>query len=96
MTDNGGWNPMPNNTARPARKQVPRARGEELWRLSHGEKIAPCELRDDTNVGAGFEVLIRHDDEPIIGRRCLNEAEARYYVETFRQDYARSGWAETT
>jgi len=54
-----------------------------------------CELRGDTNVGAGFEVLIRHDDEPIIGGRCLNEAEARYYAETFRQDYARSGWTQT-
>jgi hypothetical protein len=60
----------------------------------HGEKIASCELRDDTNVDAGFDVLIRHDDEPIIGRRCLNEAEARYYGEAFAQDYRRSGWSD--
>jgi hypothetical protein len=48
MTDNGGWNPMPNDTAWPSSKQKPRTRGEELWRLTHDGKIASCELRDDT------------------------------------------------
>jgi hypothetical protein len=94
MTNGSNWNPMPNNTARPTPKRTPRARGEELWLLSHDDRIASCELRNDTNVGEGFEVLVRHDDEPIIGRRCHNEAEARYYGETFRQDYARGGWKE--
>src|SRR5439155_10879334 len=83
-TDNGGWNPMPNNTARPAPKQAARSRGEELWRLTHDGRVASCELRDDTNISAGFEIVIRHDDEPIIGRRCVDETEARYYGVAFR------------
>ena len=69
--DSGGWNPRPNNTARPT---------------------PVCELCDDTNVGAGCEVVIRHDDEIILGRRCIGEAEARYYANAFRQDHARGGW----
>ena len=73
MTDNGHWNPMPNNTA----------------------GSTPSERRDDTGITAGHEVVIRHDDEIIIGRRCLGETEARYYANAFRQDYARSGWAES-
>ena len=84
---------MPNNTAWTTPKRTPRARGEELWRLWQGEKIASCELRDDTAIGAGFEILIRHNDEIMIGRRCIGEAEARCYANAFRQDYARSGWA---
>ena len=59
-----------------------------------GEHIASCELRDDTAVGAGFELVVRHDDEPIVGRRCLTESEARYYANAFRQDYVRNGWTE--
>jgi hypothetical protein len=79
------------------------ARGEELWRLAKVREsdlavvsIASCELRDDSNVGAGWEVLVRHDDEIIVGRRCESEAMARYYANVFRQDYARSGWAGTS
>jgi hypothetical protein len=97
MSD-GGWNPMPNNTARPAPKPAARARGEELWRLTSKDpdsgsfRVVSCELRDDSNVGAGFEILVRQDDEIILGRRGVNEAEARYYANAFKQDYARSGW----
>ena len=94
MADNGGWNPMPNNTARSTPPRTPRTRGEELWRLSQGEKIASCELRDDTSITAGYEVVIRHDDEIIIGRRSIGETEAKYYANAFRQDYVRSGWSE--
>ena len=85
---------MPNNTARAAAKQAPLARGAELWRLTHGDRVASCELRDDSRVGAGWEVLVRHDDEIIVGRRCESEAMARFYAETFRQDYARAGRTE--
>jgi hypothetical protein len=86
---------MPNNTARSARARKPRERGEELWRLGHEGRIASCELRDDTQIGAGFEVIVRHDGEIMIGRRCIDEGEARYYANAFRQDYARSGWNDT-
>jgi hypothetical protein len=81
-----GWKPMP----------MPRVRGEELWRLTHGDRVVSCELRDDYKRRPGFEVIIRHDDGSIIGQRCLNEAEARYYAETFRQEYVRSGWTDSS
>jgi hypothetical protein len=87
---------MPDNTARLTLVRTPRARGRELWRLSHNGTIASCELRDDTRIIAGYDVVIRHDDEIMIGRRCLGETEARYYANAFRQDYMRSGWSEAS
>lgn len=84
------WNPMPNNIMRPTPAQKPRVRGEEAWCLSRGERIATCELRDDTEAGAGWEVVVRHDDEIIVGRRCDDEGEARYYADAFKHDYLRS------
>lgn len=83
------WSP-PGRKVQPS---TPRPRGEELWRLEQQGRVASCELRDDSRVGAGFEILVRHDDEPIIGRRCVSETEARYYANAFPQDYARSGWS---
>lgn len=82
------WNPTPPGW-RPIPTPTPRARGEEAWRLTDRARVASCELRDDLTVGAGFEVLIRIDDEIIVGRRCGDEAEARYVASAFQQDYAR-------
>jgi hypothetical protein len=102
MTDNERWNPTPPGWT-PTPAQRPRPRGEEVWRLVRNipresgdvaEHIASCELRDDSAAGAGFEVLIRHDDEIIVGRRCGDEAEARYCADVFRQDYVRTGWRQ--
>jgi hypothetical protein len=90
------WNPMPNNRSLPASKQTPRERGEQVWRLTQGARLASCELRDDTAADAGWEVRIRHDDELIVGLRCENETMARYYANAFRQDYARTGWTEAS
>src|SRR5215831_13388771 len=83
-----GWKPMPSPT--------PHARSEELWRLGHDGRVASCELRDDTGITAGYELVIRHDDEIILGQRRIGETEAKYYANAFRQDYVRSGWSETS
>jgi hypothetical protein len=53
MTDTGGWNPMPNTTARTTPAQTPRTRGETLWQATHNGKVMTCELRDDSSRGAG-------------------------------------------
>jgi hypothetical protein len=92
MTDER-WNPTPPGW-KPIPTPTPRARGKQLWRLEHESRVVSCELRDDRTIGAGFEIIIRHDDEIMIGRRCIGEAEAHYYANAFRQDYARSGWTE--
>jgi hypothetical protein len=61
-------------------------------RLAHNGCVASCDLRDDREIGAGFEVIVKYDDEIMIGRRCVSEGEARYYANAFEQDYVRSGW----
>ena len=66
---------MPSPTPEPAVK--------EAWRVSRQGRTASCELRDDTGAGAGWEVLVRHDDEIILGRRCENEPMAGYYANAF-------------
>ncbi|HVZ21747.1 MAG TPA: hypothetical protein VG871_11825 [Vicinamibacterales bacterium] len=81
-----GWTPMPERVARP--------HGDQIWSLARDGRVATCELRDDRDAGAGLEVILRHDDEIIIGRRCGDDAEARYVADVFRQDYARNGWTE--
>jgi hypothetical protein len=87
------WNPTPSGW-RPTPSPTPRPRGEALWRFAHEGRFASCELREDRRDGAGREVRIRQDGELIIGRRCHDQAEARYYAIAFRRDYARGGWAE--
>jgi hypothetical protein len=69
-----------------------RARGEELWRLHKEGSNASCELRDDSTAGAGWELVIRIDDEVTGGRRYDSERVARYYADALRGDYIRDGW----
>ena len=94
MSDDTRWNPTPPGW-KPIAPRSPRARGEEAWRLVRGAQVATCELRNDSAVGAGWEVLLRHDDEIIVGRRCRDKAEARYVANAFRQDYEHSGWSDS-
>ena len=53
-----------------------------------------CESRDDSNQGAGWEVLLRVDGEIVLGHRNETEATARYWANVFRQDHVRTGWKE--
>lgn len=46
-----------------------RAPGLEVWRLRCGDRIQTCELRDDSRVGAGRDVQLLEDGEPLFSRR---------------------------
>jgi len=78
---------------RPA-PSVPRARGEEAWRVTKDGRSISCELRDDARAGAGWEVVIRQDDELSFSRRCLTEEHARYVAGATLKDHLNSGWTE--
>jgi hypothetical protein len=75
---------------------IPRQRtpGVEAWRLHHDGHVQTCELRDDSRAGAGWDVMVLEDDEPLFSRRCVDEQGARYVAESFRQDLLRTGWTE--
>jgi hypothetical protein len=40
-------------------------------------RVQSCELRDDSKVGAGWDVLMLQDDEPLFSRRCVDDRGAR-------------------
>ena len=50
------------------------------------------ELRDDSKVGAGWDVMILEAGEPLFSRRCTDERGARHLADCFRQDLVRTGW----
>ena len=68
--------------------------GEEVWRLQHDGRVQTCELRDDSKAGAGWDVMILDDGEPLFSRRCVDEKGSRFVAESFRQDLLRIGWTE--
>jgi hypothetical protein len=61
---------------------------------AEGRPGQTCELRDDSKVGAGWDVMVLEDGEPLFSRRCVDEKGARYVAESFKQDLLRTGWAE--
>lgn len=74
---------------------IPRRRavGEAIWRLRYEDgRVQTCEIRDDSALGAGFDVLISLNDEPQFSRRCVDRAEADYVARALRQDAERGGW----
>ena len=78
------------------RHRCQRQPGEEVWRLRSpdGTRIQTCELRDDSKAGAGWDVMILQDGEPLFSRRCVDERGARYVAQSFKQDMVRAGWVE--
>ncbi|MEP7308215.1 MAG: hypothetical protein ABJA98_22145 [Acidobacteriota bacterium] len=77
------------------REGIPRQRqmGQEVWRLRHpdGRRVQSCEIRDDSKVSAGWDVTLLENDELVLSRRCVDEAEARYVARALRQDAAGTG-----
>jgi hypothetical protein len=69
--------------------------GEKVWRLERNGHVQSCELRNDSNAGAGWDVMILKDGEPLFSRRCADESGARYIAESFRQDLIRTEWIAT-
>ena len=74
---------------------IPRQRqpGAEVWRLYHPDgRVQTCELRDDSRSGAGWDVMILENGEPLFSRRCADERGARFVALSFKQDTMRTGW----
>ncbi len=95
MSDNGGWNPLPNNTARTTPVSTPRALGEKLWcATNRNGRVMVCELRDDSRADAGWEVLLRVNGEIVLGHRSDTEDVARYFAAVFKQDHLRTSWTQ--
>ena len=84
------WNPLPRWKPKPQ----PRRHRKEQWRLTFGANVASCELRDDSDAGDGWQLVIRHDGEVVLRQRYETGTTARYYARKWREDYARSGWTE--
>jgi hypothetical protein len=69
--------------------------GEEVWCLRRPDgRVQTCEIRDDTKAGAGWDVLLLENDEPLFSRRCAFESEARYVAKVFKEDTMRCEWIE--
>jgi hypothetical protein len=78
---------------------TPRQRdaGEEVWRLTHPDgRVQTCELRNDSRVDGGWDVLVRHDGELLFSKRCVDERGARYVAQAFKQELVRTGWSEAS
>jgi hypothetical protein len=91
MCDDDWYKPHPDRKAPRARQ--PRL-GENVWRLKDpvSQRVQSCELRDDSRAGAGWDVLLLEDGEPLFSRRCSTEREARFVAEAFKQDTMRGSW----
>jgi hypothetical protein len=81
----------PNKPPAPARTPKP---GLEVWRLRKDDRVMTCELRDDGQTGAGFDVQLLEAGELRASRRCVNVDGARFVAESYRQDLLRTGWTE--
>jgi hypothetical protein len=56
------------------------------WTVTMDGHTFACELRDESKLGGGWDVLLRKDGELLFSRRCPDEAFARYVAKAFRQD----------
>ena len=69
--------------------------GEEVWRLRNpAGRVQSCELRDHTQAGAGWDVMLLENGEPLFSRRCADEGLARLVATSTKQDLVRTGWTE--
>jgi hypothetical protein len=69
--------------------------GEEVWRLRAPDgRVQSCKLRDDSAAGAGRDVMMLENGEPLFSRRCMDELGAGFIAESFKQELMRTGWAE--
>jgi len=71
---------------------APQKAGEEVWRVTKDGRVIGCELRDESRVGGGWDVVIRQDGELSFSRRCADEALARFVADALKQDQLNAGW----
>ena len=57
-------------------------------------RVQSCELRDNTQAGAGWDVMLLENGEPLFSRRCADEGLARFVATSTKQDLLRTGWAD--
>ena len=75
--------------------QRPRQPSEEVWRLRHPDgRELRCELRDDTAVGAGCDVLLFDAEGLMVSKRCADRRGAVYIATAWEQDNRRGGWGD--
>ena len=91
MTDERPPFYAPNRAPTPPRQPKP---GEQVWRLRNGGRVQSCELRNDSKAGAGWDMMVLEDGEPLFSRRCVDERGARFVAESFKQDLLRPGWMD--
>jgi hypothetical protein len=92
MRDDDWYKPHPHRLAPAPRQPKP---GEEVWRLKGRDgRVQSCELRDDSRAGAGWDVMLLENGEPLFSRRCAREREARLVAEAAKGDLLRTGWRE--
>jgi hypothetical protein len=48
--------------------------------------VQSCELRDDSKAGAGWDVMVLENDQPLFSRRCVDERGRRWVAQSFKQD----------
>jgi hypothetical protein len=84
----------PNRKPPPPRQPQP---GEEVRRLHNGAgRTQTCELRNDEQVGAGWDVMLLEDGEPFFSRRYGSEAEARFAAENLSTGLAQDRMVNVT
>ena len=92
MRDDDWYKPHPDPPAAPARQPKP---SEEVWRLRDATgRVQTCELRDNSRVGAGWDLMLLEAGEPLFSRRCEDELLARRVAEGAKKDLLRTGWTE--
>jgi hypothetical protein len=65
-----------------------------MWRLTQNGQTMICELHSDERAGAGWEVVLKLDDEWLFGRRCPEQWFARFVANGLKQDHVNRGWTE--
>jgi hypothetical protein len=53
-----------------------------------------CELRDNSRVGAGWDVMLLKNGDPLFSRRCVDERGARFVAKSFKQDLLRTWYVD--
>ncbi len=93
MRDDHWFKPHPHRPTPPPRQPKP---GEEVWRLRCPDGgVQSCELRDNTQAGAGWDVLLLENGK-LFSRRCADEGLARFVAASTKQDLLRTGWVDDT
>ena len=65
-----------------------------MWRLRNDVgRVHSCELRDNTQAGGRWDVLLLENGEPLLSPRCTDEALARFVPTSVKQDLSRTDWA---